>query len=111
VLWILFGKDFIVAYGALVFLTLGQFVNSLSGSTGIFMNMTGHQIQLSRIMLGAAVINIVMNVLLIKPLGINGAAIAGMVSLAFWNIYTLFLIKTEYGQTIGYLPVPMGVWK
>ena len=37
-------------------------------------------------------------------LGIIGAAFAGMVSLSFWNIYTLIYIKLKYGRSIGYLP-------
>jgi len=111
VLWFLFGKEFTIAYMALVFLTIGQFVHSISGSTGIFMNMTGHQKPLSMILMCAAVINIILNLVLIPPLGIIGSAVAGMMSLALWNIYILIFIKMKYGQTIGYLPVDIGFLK
>jgi O-antigen/teichoic acid export membrane protein len=108
VLSLLFGKEFTVAYAALVFLTIGQFINSISGSTAMFMNMTGHQESLTKIFMGAAMLNIIVNLLLIPPLGIIGSAVAGMGSLAFWNICVLVFIKQKYGRTIGYFVLPIG---
>lgn len=102
---LLFGPDFMVAYWAMFFLALGQLVNSISGSTGIFMNMTGHQIVFRNVMFMAAVINVILNLILIPGLGIYGAALAGMSSLIFWNVYLLIYIKMKYGRTIGYLPL------
>jgi O-antigen/teichoic acid export membrane protein len=40
---IAFGAEFVVAYPALVLLVLGQFVHSISGGPGLFMNMTVNQ--------------------------------------------------------------------
>lgn len=102
-----FGADFTVAYPALVFLILGQFVNSVSGSTGMFMNMTGRQNIFRNITFGAALLNISSNLLLIPHFGILGAAFSAMVSVSFWNIVTLIYMKTKYGRTTGYLP---GSW-
>jgi len=106
VLQIAFGREFVVAYAALVFLVLGQFAHSISGATGLFMNMTGNQKVLRNIMLLAAVFNIGLNLLLIPGHGIHGAAIAAMVSLSGWNILTLIYIKIKFGKTTGYLPLP-----
>jgi O-antigen/teichoic acid export membrane protein len=105
VLSLLFGPDFTVAYWAMFFLALGQLVNSISGSTGIFMNMTGHQLVLRNVMFMAAIINVILNLMLIPNLGIYGAALAGMASLIFGNVYLLIYIKIKYGRTIGYLPL------
>ena len=101
---ILYGADFTVAYGAMLFLVVGQFVNSVSGSTGFFMNMTGHQKMFRNIVAIAAFINIILSYLLIPEIGIKGAAIAGMVSLSFWNVTTLIYIRRKFGKTIAYLP-------
>lgn len=101
---IVFGQEFVIAYPALVLLVLGQFVNSISGSTGYFMNMTGNQNTFRNIMLFAALANIGLNLLLIPELGIYGSAIAAMASLSFWNISALIYIKRKYGKTTGYLP-------
>jgi O-antigen/teichoic acid export membrane protein len=109
VLSFVFGKGFTMAYPSLVFLSIGQFVNSISGSTGTFMNMTGHEKNLQNILLGAATINILMSLLLIPSMGMIGAALAGMTSMTFWNAYTLFYIKSKYGRTIGYFPNIMGL--
>lgn len=102
ILNIVFGEEFTVAYVALVILVLGQFINSISGSTKIFMNMTGQQKTLRNIMVIAATLNIGFNLWLTPILGIRGAAVAAMVSLSFWNIVTLTYIKIKFGRTTGY---------
>ena len=103
-----FGSEFVVAYPASVILIVGQFVSSISGSTGIFMNMTGGQNMFRNIMLGAAIITIPLNFILIPKFGIIGAAVSATVSLSFLNITILAYIKKNYGRTIGYLPI---VWQ
>jgi O-antigen/teichoic acid export membrane protein len=105
VLVYIFGKEYSAAYPALCFLVIGQFVNSVSGSTGFFMSMTGYQKAFMIIVAVAAAISITCNYLLVPQFGIIGAAIASMVSVCFWNLYTLWYIKMKYGRTIGYLPV------
>lgn len=99
-----FGGDFSVAYPALMLLVIGQFVNSISGSSGVFMNMTGNQNILRNIMTVAACLNIGLNLWLIPYLGLNGAALAAMTSLCFWNISTLLYMKIKFGRTTGYFP-------
>jgi O-antigen/teichoic acid export membrane protein len=105
VLRIVFGAEFAIAHSALLLLVFGQFVNSISGSTGFFMNMTGYERVFNKIVLCAAVINLFLNITVVPVWGINGAAFAGMISLVFWNIYTLIYIKLKYGRTVGYFPV------
>ncbi len=104
VLGMVFGPEFGAAYPALIILVIGQFVHSISGATGVFMNMTGNQKVFKNIMLFAALTNIGLNYFLIPELGINGAAVAAMVSLSIWNITTLIYIKMKYGKTTGYFP-------
>jgi O-antigen/teichoic acid export membrane protein len=104
VLHITFGHEFTVAYPALVLLVLGQFVHSISGATGLFMNMTGNQNVFRNIVFVAAATNIGINLLLIPQYGTYGAAIAAMISLMIWNITTLYYIKMKFGRTIGYFP-------
>lgn len=101
---IVFGREFTVAYLALVLLVLGQFVHSISGATGLFMNMTGHQKIFRNIVFIAAMTNIALNILLTPKYGIYGAAIAAMISVMSWNIATLLYVKKKFGKTTGYLP-------
>jgi O-antigen/teichoic acid export membrane protein len=105
ILGLIFGDEFTIAYLAMVLLVLGQFVNSISGSTGNFMNMTGQQKVFRNVIFIAALINICLGFLLIPGFGINGAAFAGLVSQSFWNVYTLIYIKIIHGRTIGYVPL------
>ena len=99
-----FGQDFIVAYPALVLLVLGQFVNSTSGSTGMFMSMTGKQVTFRNIMLVAAALNLSLSAATVPRFGVAGAAFSAMVSVMFWNVATLVSMKATHGRTTGYLP-------
>lgn len=103
-LGIIFGREFTMAYPALLILITGQFFNSISGGTGMFMNMTGQQNTFRNIVLLAALSNVCLNLLLTPNYGIYGAAIAGMASIIGWNAAALYCIKLKYGKTTGYFP-------
>lgn len=105
ILHIAFGSEFTIAYPALSLLVLGQFVNSISGSTGLFLNMTGNQIVFRNIVFFAAIANIGLNLLLTPKYAIIGSAIAAMSSLMLWNISILIYIKMKFGKTTGYFPM------
>jgi len=104
VITLLYGEDFTAAYWPMVLLVIGQFVNSISGATGLFMNMTGNQTVFRNFVFIAALVNIGLNTILTPNYGLYGAAIAGMVSLIIWNIATLLYIKIKFGNTTGYFP-------
>lgn len=101
----LFGEPFVVGYSAMLFLVIGQFVNAISGSTGIFMNMTGNEKKFRNIIAISSVINVVLSVVLIPRFGMYGAAFAAMISMIFWNICTLLFIRTKFGCFVGYFPL------
>jgi O-antigen/teichoic acid export membrane protein len=105
VLSLLFGEQFTRAYPAVILLALGQFVNSISGSTGIFLNMTGHERALQNIMLAAAGLNIALALVLIPRFGVEGAAFASMLTTVSWNVVALVYIKAIFGRTFGYVPL------
>jgi len=66
--------------------------------------MIGKQKIFSRIMLIALVINILLNFLLIKPFGINGAAIATSLSLIIWNVSCVVYLKLKLNLKSFYHP-------
>ncbi len=107
ILYFALGPEYVVAYLPLVLLVIGQFVHSVSGATGLFMNMTGHQKVFRNIVCIAAVSNIGINLLLTPQYGIYGAAVAAMITLAGWNLATLVFMKRKFGKTTGYFPVLM----
>jgi O-antigen/teichoic acid export membrane protein len=91
----------------MVFLIFGQFVHSISGSTGLFMNMTGNHKIFRNFLFIAALINIVLNYFLSPIYGIYGAAFSAMITIMSWNIATLVYIKIKFGKSIGYFPILM----
>ena len=99
-----FGGSFDSSYRALVILLIGQFISSISGSTGYFMNMTGHQKLFQKIMFISASLNIILCYFLIPVYNINGAAFSGMLSTIFWNIAILFYIQRKFKNSISYIP-------
>jgi O-antigen/teichoic acid export membrane protein len=104
VIYIIYGSEFQTAYLAMVPLVIGQFINSISGATGMFLNMTGSQRIYRNIMFMAAIININSNFMLTPKYGILGSAISAMISLVAWNLATLYYIYKKFGQTTGYFP-------
>jgi O-antigen/teichoic acid export membrane protein len=101
----IFGSEFRAGVYALLMLAAGQFVNAFSGSVGFILQMSGRQKAFQNIILTAAAINIALNAALIPRYGINGAAFASMVSMAFWNIVAVCYISRNLGIKTYYAPV------
>ncbi|MDL1957448.1 MAG: flippase [Candidatus Desulfofervidus auxilii] len=93
----LFGEEFRKGVLALVFLTIGQFVNASVGSVGYILQMTDKQKIFQNIILIAAILNIMLNLFLIPKFGIVGAAVASAIAFCFINIIPFFLIRYYYG--------------
>jgi O-antigen/teichoic acid export membrane protein len=82
----LFGAEFAEGSKALVILSCGQLVNATAGPVAYMIMMTGHP-KLNLVnTLSLALVNIVLNLLLIPKFGIIGAAIAAATSAAAINI-------------------------
>ena len=91
----LFGQGYVIANNALLFLLAAQFFNAVSGPGAIYLNMTGRQKTLNKILVSALIINISLNFYLIPIQGINGAAKATLASLIIWNTITTVLIYSR----------------
>jgi len=91
----IFGEEFYLTTYALIILCIGQLFNAICGPVGSILQMTGHQKVFQNVLLIALFINITLNLLLVKPYGVTGVAIATAVSLAFWNITSVIYIKQK----------------
>ena len=92
----MFGEGYSQANKALVFLLVAQFFNSISGPGAIYLNMTGRQTTLNKILILGLTINIALNFYFIPVEGINGAAKATLTSLIIWNsITTVFVYSRD----------------
>jgi len=93
----LFGPGFIAANWSLKVLVLGQLINALCGSVGYLMIMTGHQNQSFRVIFCSALLNVVLNAILIPSFGIVGAAIATSFTMIVWNVWLGILVVKYVG--------------
>jgi len=99
----LFGVEFREAAGILRILAIGQLVNVATGSIGFILLMTGLEKSFQNIMLIFVVLNVLLNILLVPPLGIAGAAIASALSVAGQNVAAVVVGKRKLGVNV--LPI------
>lgn len=83
---ILFGSLYIGAAFALQILSLGFFIHAILGPNGVTLLTMGKTRFLMWSMLIPAIANIILNIVLIPPLGIVGAAIATALALVMRNL-------------------------
>lgn len=91
----LFGTAFMVATTTLLITNIAFLSEALCGPVGFVMNMTDNQHVFMRILFISLLINIIFNALLIPLYGINGAAIAMLLSMFFWTIGSLVFLKRK----------------
>ena len=100
----LFGEEFKVGVKAFVFLSFGKLISSFSGSVGNLLQMTGKQVIFMSVLFVGAIVNVLLNFFLIPKFGINGAALASMISLSVWNLIMVYFVKRECGFYTFYIP-------
>lgn len=107
--WVLslFGEAFGAAYGALLILMGGQLLNAFCGSVGVLLMMTGRHGVVAWLMGGSALVNVTLNLLLIPPFGLEGAAAATATTLVLWNLALLWVVVRRLGFNPTVLPLPL----
>ena len=99
-----FGDEFKLAAMALIILSISKMFSAISGSVGTFLQMVGKQNVFQNILIFTAVINIILNYLLIPQYGIDGAAFASAISGVIWNALMILYIKKNFGFWTIYFP-------
>jgi O-antigen/teichoic acid export membrane protein len=103
-LMLLFGDEFQAGVFAFVLLSIGRVFVSFSGAAGNLLQMCGRQVIFMNIAVIGSVINVVLNFSLIPIFGINGSAIATMISLVSFNFLLVYYVKKEFGFYTFYNP-------
>ena len=93
----LWGQQFESSYWILIIITVGQIFNVSTGSTGIVLMMTGHEKLIGRITFLSAVMNLLLNYLLIPEYSATGAAIATATTVIVQNIIKVIVVKRRTG--------------
>ena len=92
-----FGQNFTKGTEVLLIVSSGFLVSSFSGCTDIILQMTNNEKLFQNIIIGATLLNVLLNLILIPYWGIKGSAIASMCSICFWNILSVYYIKKRLG--------------
>lgn len=92
-----FGEAFVNGQSALEILMIGQLVNVLAGSVGFLLMLTGNQWRALVIMSAAALLNFILNLVLIRLYGIDGAAVSTMVAMVLWNLSLVACVRSRIG--------------
>ena len=92
-----FGPEFHAGAPVLWILTVGFLARAAFGPTEHVLNMTGHQKATAWAYGGAALCNVVLNIMLIPMFGLEGAAIATSASLTLTSVGLAVIVKRRLG--------------
>ena len=92
-----YGAEFVPAQRALVFLSIGQLVNVAAGLNGMLLIMTDQAGAAVRVVAASAALNVGLNLLLVPTWGIEGGAVANMISLIAWNVLATWALHAKTG--------------
>ncbi|WP_299160563.1 flippase [uncultured Eudoraea sp.] len=99
----LWGAEFQEAYWVLVILAIGQFFNITTGCAGLLLMMCGYEKVHGYISAIAVLLNIILNIVLIKTYGALGAAIATAITVMISNVTKVIFAK----RNTGILTIPI----
>lgn len=94
---LLFGAEFTQGKKALIIFCVGQLVIAATGFPSALLNMTGHERHVAVTGITGAVLNFILNALLIPRWGIEGAATATAISIASLNIVNAIWVRKKLG--------------
>lgn len=102
ILMVVYGERYISGAFALSVLCIGQAINAFSGTNGTLLNMTGYEKISAYGVILSTIVNITMNMILIPSKGMEGAAIASVVSFVVWNLMLSIVIYIK----LNIIPLP-----
>jgi len=100
----LFGPQFATGYPVMCILVIGFLTRSAMGPADYLLNMLGEQKLCAAVLFGAALLNIVLNVMLVPKFGIVGAASATAASLTIAALTNAVVVWRRLGISVA-------IWK
>ena len=92
-----FGDGFEVGGDVLAILVIGQAINTVTGSVGYLLIMSGHEKDARNSSVMASIIMLVLALALIPEMKMTGAAIASSAAIAASNIFSLYFVWKRLG--------------
>lgn len=99
-LW-LFGPEFTSGYPVMIILVVGFLFRSAIGPSEFLLNMLGQQAACATVLVTTAVLNLILNVLLVPWLGLVGAAMATSTSLLITALLQYAVARHRLGLDIA----------
>ena len=93
----LFGPNFIGGKNTLILITIGALFNAMTGNVDQILNMTNYQKIVKNIFFAGFLVNVILNFFLIPTYGIEGAAIASLITNIVVNLVFVIIIKKKLG--------------
>jgi len=103
----IFGAEYTQAAPALIVLAMGQTLSAAAGCAVYLLTLTGRQGVMAIHATGALLVNLVLNVVLIRRLGIVGAALATTATGVLIHAGAMLLVR----RTLGLQPYTSAYWK
>lgn len=94
---LIYGPGYGSAFAPLLILILAQSINAFFGPVGSVLSMTGFERSSLLGLAIAAAVNVTLNVILIPPFGVVGAATATGLSIVTWNVLFCFFAFRHVG--------------
>lgn len=91
-----FGANFVEAYDILLVLGLAQIVNISVGSAGFMLSMSGSQKKELLNVIIVIILNLFLNIILIKRYGVIGAAFATAIAITLVNLIRLIQVYMKF---------------
>ncbi len=93
----LFGAKYPDASHLLIILSIGQLVNTITGSVGYLLNMTGHEKDLRNIIIITGIMSLIISLILTPTYGVTGTAIAIALGISIQNLSASWMVKKRLG--------------
>ncbi len=94
---LVFGAGFAASHVPLAILAAGELIGASMGSVGFLLYMTGRENRALKVLGFTAVLNIVLNLLLIPPFGMTGAAVATATGQLVRLVLLYRIVRVELG--------------
>ncbi len=97
-------EEFVAGAMTLRIFAVTQLINALSGMVAVFLNMTGNQLYFTKLVAITTGMNIILNLIFIPMYGMEGAAVATLISVVAWNVTGAIFIYRKYRITTFFNP-------
>lgn len=100
----LFGEEFIAGQQIFQILLMTRFINSISGSSGVFLNMSGNEKTQRNIILFVLILYVILLSITVPKWSIMGAAISTLICSVLSNVMRVFIVYKKFKILTFYIP-------